>query len=189
MHKNTFQAPPPAVPKKTVTIVEGAKIVPLLPKKVEPPRQVFHGGLRSQTRYVISSGIQIWSLIFPLISSANFNPLRLPMDTSNYTWKKNGEDQPNGSRDDERRENGKWERRQEIIEVRFDDAECWNYLIVNAWNIICSSVPNITAQFSSRWIKNKNKWMNSFFQEEDLDMDDPARRGVVRVVLPQRDNE
>ncbi|KAF8366497.1 hypothetical protein PRIPAC_84326 [Pristionchus pacificus] len=117
------KAPPPAVPKKTVTIVEGAKIVPLPPKKVEPPRQVFHGGLRSQTR------------------SANFNPLRLPMDTSNYTWKKNGEDQPNGSRDDERRDNGKWERRQEIIE------------------------------------------------EEDLDMDDPARRGVVRVVLPQRDND
>ncbi|GMT00900.1 hypothetical protein PENTCL1PPCAC_23074 [Pristionchus entomophagus] len=112
---------PPSVPKKSVTIVEGTRVVPIPSKKIEPPRTVYHGGLRSQTR------------------SSNFNPLRLPMDT-NYKWTKNGDEQGNGSRDDERREE-KWERRQEIIE------------------------------------------------EEDLDIDDPVRRGVVRVVVPSRDND
>ncbi|GMR53964.1 hypothetical protein PMAYCL1PPCAC_24159, partial [Pristionchus mayeri] len=86
---------PPSVPKKTVTIVEGSRVVPLPPKKVDPPRTVYHGGLRSQTR------------------SANFNPLRLPMDTSNYKWAKIGLEE--GSREEERREEKKWER-QEVIE-------------------------------------------------------------------------
>ncbi|GMT29530.1 hypothetical protein PFISCL1PPCAC_20827, partial [Pristionchus fissidentatus] len=136
----TKKAPPPAVPKKTVTIVDGAKVVPIPStatssaqpsKPVEPPRAVFHGGLRSQTR------------------SSNFNPLRMPVDTSNYKWSRNGgenelQQQPTSSRaagSNNNSDGRKWEGRSEVIE------------------------------------------------EEDLDLADPARRGVVRVVVPPRDND